>query len=145
MNPLVDDSPTMIDSLFGKCAHCNYNKTSAAWYLSCDSDIAIQRQIPISINAKIDDCIREFQLRALSYKNVVDWIPFDRFSDITEIGKGGFCSVYKAIWLDSKQKIKKIHDGDSYIYERAHEQSGIVALKTLSSSKEKEDNNFLKK
>ncbi|RIB30117.1 kinase-like domain-containing protein [Gigaspora rosea] len=131
-------------SEYGKCAYCNYNNTSEAWCLSCDPDIAIRRRIPISINAEIDDCIREFQLRIFKYEDVSDWIPFDRLSNVKEIGKGGFGSVYKATWLDGKREIKKIKDGDSYIYERACEQSSIVAFKTLSSSKEKEDNNFLK-
>ncbi|RIB27143.1 kinase-like domain-containing protein [Gigaspora rosea] len=131
-------------SEYGICSYCNYNNTSEAWCLSCDPDIAIRRRIPISINAEIDDCIREFQLRIFRYEDVFDWIPFDRLSDVKEIGKGGFGSVYKATWLDGKREVKKIKDGDSYIYERACEHSSIVALKTLSSSKEKEDNNFLK-
>jgi serine/threonine protein kinase len=80
----------------------------------------------------------------MRYEDVFDWIPFDRLSDVKEIGKGGFGSVYQATWLDGKREVKKIKDVDSYIYERAREQSSIVALKTLSSSKEKEDNNFLK-
>ncbi|RIB04414.1 hypothetical protein C2G38_2149036 [Gigaspora rosea] len=131
-------------SEYGKCAFCNYNNTSEAWCLSCDPDIAIRRRIPISINAEIDDCIREFQLRIFRYEDVFDWIPFDRLSDVKEIGKGGFGSIYKATWLDGKRKVKKIKDGDSYTYGRACEQSSIVALKTLPSSKKKEDNNFLK-
>ena len=37
--------------------------------------------------------MKEFQLRAWSYKNAIEWIPFDKLSDIKEIGKDGFGSV----------------------------------------------------
>ena len=28
------------------------------------------------------------------------WIPYNQFSDIKKIGKGGFATVYSAIWKD---------------------------------------------
>ncbi|RIB06813.1 hypothetical protein C2G38_483757 [Gigaspora rosea] len=86
----------------------------------------------------MDDCIKTFQLRTFTYENVIEWIPFDRLSGIVEIGKGGFGSVYKATWLDGIRNV----DGYSN-YKRTRETSSIVALKTLASSKEN-NNNFLK-
>ncbi|RIB08333.1 kinase-like domain-containing protein [Gigaspora rosea] len=68
----------------------------------------IKKRMPISINAEIDDCIREFQLRIMRYGDVIDWIPFDRLSDVKEIGKRGFGSVYKATWLYGKREEKKL-------------------------------------
>jgi serine/threonine protein kinase len=29
---------------------------------------------------------------------IVEWIPYDHFSNIKEIGRGGFSTVYSAIW-----------------------------------------------
>jgi hypothetical protein len=29
---------------------------------------------------------------------IFEWIPYDQFNDIKEIGKGGFSTVYSAIW-----------------------------------------------
>ncbi|RIB28837.1 hypothetical protein C2G38_1349984 [Gigaspora rosea] len=84
--------------------------------------------------------MKTFQLRALSYEDV---IPFDRLSEIKKIGKGGFGSVYSATWLDGIRKVKTIKDGNDYIYKRAREQSSTVALKTLASSIEN-NNDYLK-
>ena len=106
-----------------------------AWCISCDPDITTRWT---SGNKNIDDCMKEFQLRALSYEDVIEWIPFNRLSDVKEVGKGGFGSVYSATWLDGIRKV----DGDDYNYVRAREPSSIVALKTLASSKE--NNDFLK-
>ena len=44
--------------------------------------------------------MKEFQLRAWSYEDAIELIPFNRLSDVEKIGEGGFGSVYKATWLD---------------------------------------------
>ncbi|RIB02869.1 kinase-like domain-containing protein [Gigaspora rosea] len=82
------------------------------------------------------------------YKDTIEWIPFDRLSDIKEIGKGGFGSIYRATCSDGIRKIEKIKiddkhksNNDNYIYKRSREPNRIVALKTLSSSKRNQ--NFL--
>ncbi|RIB30806.1 hypothetical protein C2G38_2052591, partial [Gigaspora rosea] len=87
--------------------------------------------------------IKEFQLRAWKYENVIEWIPFDRLSDVKEIGKGGFGSVYSATWLDGIRKVDEIKDGDNDIYKRVRKPASTVALKTLVSSMEN-NNDFLK-
>ena len=41
------------------------------------------------------------QLKIDSLSDIVfEWIPYDQFSDIKEIGRGGFATVYSAIWKD---------------------------------------------
>ncbi|UZO11102.1 uncharacterized protein OCT59_002676 [Rhizophagus irregularis] len=63
-------------------------------------------------NKKINDLIQEMKLNVDYYysKVVFEWIPYDQFDDIKEIGKGGFSIVYSAIWknglLDSINKIR---------------------------------------
>ena len=114
---------------YGKCAHCNEDNTQPAWCLSCDPDITIHEWKSISYD--IDDCVREFQLRIFQYEDVIEWITFDRLSDVRKIGQGGFGTVYSAIWVDGIRKV----DGNV----RARKPSSIVALKTLTSTKE---NNF---
>src|ERR1044072_9205566 len=53
-------------------------------------------------NEKIDGCIQEMQLKIDRYDDIVcEWIPYNQFSDIKEIGRGGFATVYSAIWKDS--------------------------------------------
>ncbi|RIB02347.1 hypothetical protein C2G38_2125448, partial [Gigaspora rosea] len=66
------------------------------------------------------------QLRAWKYENVIEWIPFDRLSDVKEIvDKINYDNAY------------------GYIYKRAREPSSTVALKTLTGSMEN-NNDFLK-
>ncbi|RIB00398.1 hypothetical protein C2G38_2129972, partial [Gigaspora rosea] len=58
--------------------------------------------------------------------NDIEWIPFNRLSNIVTIGKGDFSTVYRAIWLDGEHGKQIV---DDYI---VHESSKIVALKTFT-------------
>ncbi|KAF0458830.1 kinase-like domain-containing protein [Gigaspora margarita] len=97
-------------------------------------------------NENVDNFIKEFQLKALAYTKVIEWIPFDRLNIIQKIGKGGFGSVYSATWLDGIRKIDYVNE----CYVRTRESSSEVALKTLPSFEEnlllslKEFNNHIK-
>jgi hypothetical protein len=52
-------------------------------------------------NETIDNLIREMQLKVDSYvDNVFEWIPYNRFNNIEEIGKKDFGKLYSAIWED---------------------------------------------
>src|SRR4051812_31019571 len=52
-------------------------------------------------NEKIDELIQEMQLKIDSRLDIVfEWIPYNQFSDIKEIGRGGSATVYSAIWKD---------------------------------------------
>ena len=56
-------------------------------------------------NEKIDNIIQEMQLKINHPQNIVfEWIPYNQFSDIKEIGRGGFATVYSAIWKDGPLK-----------------------------------------
>src|SRR6266498_3803648 len=58
-------------------------------------------------NAKIDEFIQEMQLKISGYNDaVVEWIPYNQFSNIKEISKGGFATVYSAIWKDGPLEYK---------------------------------------
>src|SRR4051812_2689890 len=77
-------------------------------------------------NEKIDEHIQEMQLKIDSQWNIVfEWIPYNQFSDIKEIGRGGFATVYSAIWKDGRL----IYDQDSKEYTRRSNYK--VALKCL--------------
>ena len=50
---------------------------------------------------KIDNLIKEMQLKISSYHDIVfEWIPYNQFNNIKKIGKGGFSTIYSAIWKD---------------------------------------------
>ncbi|GBC02165.1 hypothetical protein RclHR1_04490011 [Rhizophagus clarus] len=61
-------------------------------------------------NEKINDLIQEMKLN-IDYNfndNIMfEWIPYDQFDDIKEIGKGGFSTVYSAIWKDGLLDCRK--------------------------------------
>ncbi|GBB87125.1 hypothetical protein RclHR1_13580005 [Rhizophagus clarus] len=84
-------------------------------------------------NEEIDDFTREMQLKINNKDDVVfEWIPYDQFRKFKVIGKGGFATVYSAIWkegplyCDGKNNDPNYFDGK---WERlAHEK---VALKCL--------------
>ena len=80
-------------------------------------------------NEKIDDFIQKRQLNVNSYNDVVfEWIPYNQFSDIKEIGKGGFSTVYSAIWKDGPLE----YDKDEDKHKRSLNKE--VALKCLYNS-----------
>ncbi|GBB85643.1 hypothetical protein RclHR1_12120007 [Rhizophagus clarus] len=55
----------------------------------------------ISGNERIDDFILEMQLKKNDYNNTVfEWIPYNQFNKIKEIGKNGLITVHSAIWKD---------------------------------------------
>ena len=81
------------------CDKCGTNKF-AGWCKLCQ---IVKRNFTnwTSENEKIDNLIQEMQLKIDNANNIVfEWIPYNQFSDIKEIGKGGFATVYSAIWMD---------------------------------------------
>ena len=79
-------------------------------------------------NQKIDDFIREMHLKIDSYDNIIfEWIPYNQFSDIKEIGRGGFATVYSAIWKDGPLKY-------NYNNEYTRESNKKFVLKCLHKS-----------
>ena len=86
----------------------------------------------ISGNEKIENFIQEIQSEINSPKDIIfEWIPYNQFSDIKEIGRGGFATVYSAIWKDGPLKY------NSEEYTRNSEYSNYkVALKCLHNSQD---------
>jgi serine/threonine protein kinase len=70
------------------------------WCKPCQT-IILKNYIKISGNEKIDEFIHEINLNIEHYNDsLFELIPYDQFSDIVLIGKGGFSIVYSAIWKD---------------------------------------------
>jgi hypothetical protein len=65
------------------------------------------------------------------YPKFLEWVPFDRFEDIKQIGEGGFAKVYSATWIDGKAKYFKQNDGN---WIKREPKSIKVALKRLNGS-----------
>src|SRR5947199_4322494 len=56
-------------------------------------------------NSEIDNFIKGTIYNARNHLNCplfLEWVSFDRFEDIKQIGEGGFAKVYSAKWIDGR-------------------------------------------
>ena len=61
----------------------------------------------------------------------LEWVPFDRFTNIKQIGEGGFAKVYSAKWIDGRSKYYKQRNGS---WKKSEPEPMNVALKRLNGS-----------
>ncbi|GES83245.1 kinase-like domain-containing protein [Rhizophagus clarus] len=72
---------------------------------------------------------RKMQLKINDYDDIVfEWIQYNQFDDIKEIGKGGFSTVYSAKWKDGPL----VYNVNEKIYNR--DSNKVIALKCLHNS-----------
>ena len=90
-----------VTSKYGLCPECNKPKTSKYWCNQCNAK-RFQQDFPnwTSGNKYIDNFIQETQFNAQNRYEVLEWIPYNRLTNIKYLAKGGFSTVYNAIWLD---------------------------------------------
>ncbi|RGB38667.1 kinase-like domain-containing protein [Rhizophagus diaphanus] len=86
-------------------------------------------------NDDIDNFIKDSIYNAsycddVIYPSFLEWVPFDRFEDMKQIGEGGFAKVYSATWIDGIAKY--IKDDGNWI--KKEPKSMKVALKRLNGS-----------
>ena len=113
------------------CKKCGeeYTIVYEKWCKPCQIDNLKTTNLT-SGNEKIDNFIQEMQLKIKDDESIVfEWIPYNQFSDIKEIGRGGFATVYSAIWKDGPLKYNII----SKEYTRKYVNKK-VALKCLHNS-----------
>ncbi|GBB99250.1 hypothetical protein RclHR1_03460019 [Rhizophagus clarus] len=100
------------------CSYCNNFFTEESWCKECDPCRVMEGWTSGNpdIDKFIKDTIRkEYRLEYDTYYDTysydfLEWVPFNRFTDIKEIGEGGFAKVYSANWIDGKSKVQiKIH------------------------------------
>src|SRR6185436_12357547 len=82
------------------CPECN-QENYVDWCKPCNSK-HFQNDFNnwTSGNGKIDKFIQDAQLNAIINLSVIEWIPYDRFKDVKQIGKGGFGTIHYARWID---------------------------------------------
>jgi hypothetical protein len=119
--------------VYGICEECNQPNTGQ--YLWCHGCNAKRFQQNFknwtSGNDNIDKFIQNIQLSAFDYSKVLEWIPYDRFSNIEFIAKGGYGNVYKANWIDGY--IARWYKNKNWGRVRQNE---LIALKSLNNSKD---------
>ncbi|RIA89731.1 kinase-like domain-containing protein [Glomus cerebriforme] len=76
-------------------------ETTLFWCKVCDSK-SLQDDFPnwSSGNQELDQIIRNTQLNADGHINYLEWIPYEKFTDIKKICEGGFGIVYSATWME---------------------------------------------
>ena len=88
----------------GFCNKCGEKCTNiiAKWCKQCQIDnLKGNFTNWTSGSEKIDNFTQEMQLKIENTADkVFEWIPYNQFSDIKEIGRNGFATVYSAIWKD---------------------------------------------
>ena len=89
-----------------------------------------------SKDREIDNFIQQTQLNANKSQEIVEWIPFDRFKNVTYLSKGGFGTVYKAKWLDGP-----IRSWNDKVEDWSRSENQDVCLKSLDNYTNK--NEFL--
>ena len=86
----------------GYCKECvkQYTDIKDEWCKSCQTnDLKMKFTNWTSGNKQIDDLIQEVRSKINKSSDIIfEWIPYDQFRDIEEIGNGGFATVYSATW-----------------------------------------------
>ncbi|UZO25417.1 uncharacterized protein OCT59_017682 [Rhizophagus irregularis] len=76
---------------YGICGECKEPGTGENWCQSCNAKRSKDNfKNWTSGNKVIDEFIQQSQLNAVYYKKYLEWIPFEKFQNITYIAEGGF-------------------------------------------------------
>src|ERR1051325_3069581 len=109
------------------CSNCNKPFTEELWCKKCDPYKIIEGWT--SGNSDIDKIIKDSMYNAIAItgEEFLEWVPFDRFTDIKQIGEGGFAKVYSATWIDGldsksvKVALKKLNGSQEMSVEYLNE------------------------
>ncbi|RGB42884.1 kinase-like domain-containing protein [Rhizophagus diaphanus] len=113
------------------CQECKQGYTNFSWCHPCNSKrFKNNFKNWTSNNKNIDKLIQDNQINAKT-SDILEWIPYERFRDITYLDKGGFGIVYKATWIDGHITLYDyiFKDWDRFGKE-------TVVLKSLNNSKD---------
>jgi hypothetical protein len=126
------------------CSYCDKPFTEELWCKECDPFRVMEGWT--SENPVIDKFIKDTMCKPADYDEYdeeysykfLEWVPFDRFTDIKEIGEGGFAKVYSATWIDgydTTYRYDKQNDGSW----KKESKPIKVALKRLNGSQNMTD------
>ncbi|RHZ75535.1 hypothetical protein Glove_213g42 [Diversispora epigaea] len=121
---------------FIKCVKCNIRLHINSLNL-CKRCFALEQE-PLIVNSgnkNIDDFIKKSQSSKYGslFNPFLEWVPYEKFTNVEYIGKGGFSKIYKATW--EKRSIN-----DQGIFEAKKTE---IVLKVLNDS-QNVDNEFIK-
>ena len=125
---ISDKNSNLVDINHENCSYCNKPFTKKLWCKECDPRCMIEGWT--SGNNDIDKFIKDTIYDARYGARFLEWVPFDRFKDINQIGVGGFAKVYSAIWKDGEARYKE----QGGIWKKYDPKPRKVALKRLNGS-----------
>jgi hypothetical protein len=82
-------------------------------------------------NTYVDNFIRYTQINSYLEVGIMEYVPYDQFTDIEFIAQGGFSKVYRATWIDGP--INKWSETNRNYCRNFHQ---TVAIKRLNNSKD---------
>uniref|UniRef100_U9TCH5 Protein kinase domain-containing protein n=1 Tax=Rhizophagus irregularis (strain DAOM 181602 / DAOM 197198 / MUCL 43194) TaxID=747089 RepID=U9TCH5_RHIID len=88
-------------------------------------------------NKIVDDFIKECN----KPNEVLKWIPYNQFSEITYLAKGGFGEIYKAKWKGAYVVLKKLYDSQNITVDFLNEVKNYI--QTMESNRKNCDTSFL--
>jgi hypothetical protein len=116
--------------VYGICGECNEPGTGWYWCQPCNAKrFKDNFKNWTSGNKDIDKFIQQSQLHAVYHRNCLEWIPFEKFQNITYIAEGGFGKIYSAEWSEGHIEYWNIKNQEWYRYNW-----GKYALKSLNNS-----------
>src|SRR5437764_10446047 len=116
--------------VYGICGECNQPGTGEYWCQPCNAKRFKENfKNWTSGNKDIDELIQHSQLNAVYFSKCLEWIPFEKFQNVTYITRGGFGKVYSADWPEGY--ISNWDIDNQKWYKHLNER---VALKSLDNS-----------
>ncbi|CAB4427270.1 unnamed protein product [Rhizophagus irregularis] len=115
---------------YGICGECKEPGTGYYWCQSCNAKrFKDNFKNWTSGNKDIDEFIQQSQLNAVHYMKYLEWIPFEKFQNITYIAEGGFGKIYSAEWPEGHIEYWNIENQSWYRFKY-----NKYALKSLNNS-----------
>ncbi|CAB4430520.1 unnamed protein product [Rhizophagus irregularis] len=130
---------------YGLCKECKQPKNNYEW---CSCKFQQNFKNWTSGNNEVDKFIQKTQLKAKLCKEILEWIEYDRFKNVKYLAKGGFGTIYKAIWKDGFV-LKCLHNSQNVTSEFLREiesHTMIIAdyvTRCFGITKDPESNNFM--
>ncbi|RGB41511.1 hypothetical protein C1646_810648 [Rhizophagus diaphanus] len=134
----IDDRVIYMDDIekrkevYGICGVCNEPGTGEEWCQHCNAKRFEENfKNWSSGNKDIDELIQHSQLNAVYRFKCLEWIPYEKFQNVTYITRGGFGKIYSAEWPEGYIGYWDIENQKWLRYTEEK-----VALKSLDNSSE---------
>src|SRR6266498_515784 len=132
--PTINLTPNTIKPKLKKCIECNQRRKHFDGNNHICEICYRAKTIIQSGNKVIDDFIRYTLTNSSNIPIKMEFVSYDKFSNVTFIAEGGFSKIYKATWIDGPIygcNYKK----QSYFRKKRKKSHYPVVLKRLNSSK----------